>query len=83
MSEVGDDAVRVWERPRASGIVRGSEGGPVGEGEGSTASWETCGELSVREGDLVDGGGSTYVDLSGRQGCHLVSDVVAEMLSRG
>jgi len=55
----------------------------VGEGEGSTAIWETCGALFIKEGDSVDDGGSTYVDLSGRQGCSLVSDVVAEMLSRG
>jgi len=83
VSEVGGAAARDGERSCASGIVWGSGGLPVGEEEYCTASSETCGDLSVRGGGSVSGKGSTYVDLSGRHGCPLVSDVVAEMLSNG
>ena len=83
VSEVDGDAARDGERPCTAGIVRGLKGGSMGEREASTTSWETCGGLSVKEGDSVDDGGSTYINLSGHRGCSLASDVVAEMISIG
>ena len=48
-SGVCSDAARNGERPCASGIIRGSEGRPVGAGEESSAIWETSGTLSLEE----------------------------------
>ncbi len=53
-----------------------------GAAEESAVLRDTCGLVSGGEGESLDDGGPTGVDRSGRQGCPLVSDVAAVMLSR-
>jgi hypothetical protein len=61
-SEACGSAARNEWRPCASDLVRGSERGPVGAGEESTAIWETCGTRSVEEVESMDDEGSTDAD---------------------
>jgi len=64
------------------GTVPGHERRPTeGKGE-STVCWGVCGPTPDSEGfGIVAGGCPTNVDLSGRHGCPLGSDVAAAILS--
>ncbi len=81
-SEGCSNAARNGWGSRISDIVWGSGRFPVGAAKESAVIRDKCGSVSDGEGESLEDGDPIGVDRSSRQGCPLVSDVAAMMLSR-